>query len=163
FDLNQAPKGMLTNFFQALGAQPRDASVYADRIVGWRTVATDGASDRENSLCRAAGARYLPRGAPFANVEELWLVLDLPPALVERAMPFVTVFSGRREVDVLDAAPEVVASLPGMTPALLETFLKQRASLPRDIKSIADVLGPAQVGATEEGSDAVRVRTTIAF
>ena len=91
------------------------------------------------------------------------LVLDLPPALVERAMPFVTVFSGRREVDVLDAAPEVVASLPEMTPALLETFLKQRARLPRDIKSIANVLGPAQAGATVEGSDAVRVRTTIAF
>jgi general secretion pathway protein K len=162
-DLNQAPKEMLTNFFQALGAQPRDAGVYADRIVGWRTVATDDASDRENSLYRAAGARYLPRGAPFANVEELWLVLDLPRSLVERAMPFMTVFSGRREVDVLDAAPEVVASLPEMTPALLETFLKQRASLPRDIKSIADVLGPAQAGATVEGSDAVRVRTTIAF
>jgi general secretion pathway protein K len=154
---------MLTNFFQALGAQPRDASDCADRIVGWRTPATDDASDRENSLYRAAGARYVPRGAPFANVEELWLVLDLPPALVERAMPFVTVFSGRREIDVLDAAPEVVASLPDMTPALLETFLKQRASLPRDIKSVAEVLGPAQAGATVEGSDAVRVRTTIAF
>ena len=38
-DLNQAPKEMLTNFFQVLGAQPRDASDYADRIVGWRTPA----------------------------------------------------------------------------------------------------------------------------
>jgi general secretion pathway protein K len=162
-DLNLASKAMLTNFFGVLGAQPRDAALCADRIVGWRTAPTDDTLESENSLYRAAGARYLPRGAPFANVDELWLVLDLPPALIERAMPFVTVFSGQPEINVLDAAPEVVASLPDMTPALLEAFLKQRPNLPRDIKSIAEVLGPAQAGASVQGSDAVRVRTTIAF
>jgi general secretion pathway protein K len=162
-DLNLAPKEMLTNFFTVLGAESRDAAVYADRVVGWRTPATEDTLDGENSLYRTAGARYLPRGAPFANVDELWLVLGLPPSLVERAMPFVTVFSGRPEINVLDAAPEVVASLPDMTPALLEEFLKQRSSLPRDLKSIADVLGPAQAGASVQSSDAVRVRTTIAF
>jgi general secretion pathway protein K len=162
-DLNLASKEMLANFFAVLGAQPRDAALYTDRIVGWRTPPAEDTLDSENSLYRAAGTRYLPRGAPFANVDELWLVLDLPRALVERAMPFVTVFSGRPEINVLDAAPEVVASLPDMTPALLEAFLKQRPSLPRDIKSIADALGPAQAGASVQSSEAVRVRTTIAF
>jgi general secretion pathway protein K len=162
-DLNLAPKEMLANFFQVLGAEPRDAAAYADRIVGWRTPSSDDWVEGENSLYRAAGSRYLPRGAAFPNVEELWLVLGLPPALIERAMPFVTVFSGRREIDVLDAAPEVVASLPAMTPALLENFLKQRPSLPRNMKSIADALGDAQAGATFLAGDAVRVRTTIAF
>jgi general secretion pathway protein K len=162
-DLNLASKEMLTNFFAVLGAQPRDAALYADRIVGWRTPASDDTLESENSLYRSAGARYLPHGAPFANVDELWLVLGLPRALVERAMSFVTVFSGRPEIDVLDAAPEVVASLPGMTPALLEAFLKQRAKLPRNIDSIADALGPAQAGASVQGGDAVRVRTNIAF
>jgi general secretion pathway protein K len=154
---------MLTSFFAVLGAQPRDAALYADRVVGWRTPPTDDSLEGENSLYRAAGARYLPRGAPFANVDELWLVLDLPPVLIERAMPFVTVFSGRPEINVLDAAPEVVASLPDMTPALLDAFLKQRPNLPRTIRAIADALGPAQTGASVQGSDAVRVRTTIAF
>jgi general secretion pathway protein K len=162
-DLNRASREMLANFFGALGSQPRDAALYADRIVGWRTPAPDDTLDGENSRYRAAGVGYLPRGAPFANVDELWLVLDLPPALVERAMPFVTVYSGRRQINALDAAPEVIASLPDMTPALLETFLKLRPSLPRDIKSVADALGPAGAGATVEGSNAVRVRTTIAF
>jgi general secretion pathway protein K len=162
-DLNQASKEMLANFFGVLGAQSRDAAACADRIIGWRTPPTNDNLESENSLYRAAGARHLPRGAPFSNVDELWLVLDLPSALIERAMPFVTVFSGRPEINVLDAAPEVVASLPDMTPALLETFLKQRPGLPRDIKSVADLLGPAQAGASVEGSDAVRVRTTIAF
>ena len=162
-DLNMAPKEMLTNFFQVLGAEARDAPGYADRVVGWRTPPADDSLDSENGLYRAAGLRYLPRGAPFTNVEELWLVLGLPPALVERAMPFVTVFSGRRDIDVLDAAPEVVASLPDMTPATLEMFLKERPSLPRNIKAIADALGSSQAGATFLAGDAVRVRTSIAF
>jgi general secretion pathway protein K len=162
-DLNLAPQEMLANFFAVLGAEPRDAAGYADRVVGWRTATPKDSLDSENSLYRAAGLRYLPRGAPFVNVGELWLVLGLPPALVERAMPFVTVFSGHREIDVLDAAPEVVASLPGMTPAMRDMFLKERPTLPRDVKAIADALGSAQAGATFLAGDAVRVRTAIAF
>lgn len=163
-DLNLASKEMLTNFFGVLGAEPRDAQLYADRVVGWRTPQSADTLDSENALYRAAGARYFPRGAPFANVQELWLVLYLPPALVERAMQFVTVFSGRREIDVLAAAPEVVASLPGMSPALLETFLKLRPGLPQEIKSIAEALGPDVAGgASIQPSDTARVRMTIEF
>jgi general secretion pathway protein K len=163
-DLNLASKEMLTNFFGVLGAEPRDAQLYADRVVGWRTPQSADTLESENALYRAAGARYFPRGAPFANVQELWLVLYLPPALVERAMQFVTVFSGRREIDVLAAAPEVVASLPGMSPALLQTFLKLRPGLLREIKSIAEALGPDVAGAASiQPSDTVRVRTTIEF
>jgi general secretion pathway protein K len=162
-DLNHAPKEMLANFFQVLGARTDDAGEYADRIVGWRTPPSDDAPEAERSLYRAAGADHMPRGAPFANVEELRLVLHLPPVLVDRAMPFVTVFSGRREIDVLEAAPEVVASLPGMTQDLMKSFLEQRAGLHRDIRSIASVLGPAQAAATVQVGDSVRVRTMIAF
>ena len=154
-DLNQAPKEMLANFFQVLGARADDASGYADRIVGWRTPPSDDAPEAESSLYRAAGVDQMPRGAAFANVEELRLVLDLPPALVDRAMPFVTVFSGRREIDALEAAPEVVASLPGMTQDLLKAFLEQRATLHRDARTIASALGPAHAGATIEVGDSV--------
>jgi general secretion pathway protein K len=162
-DLNFAPKEMLAKFFEVLGAEPRDAAGYADRVVGWRTPPAEDSLDSENALYRGAGAQYLPRGAPFANVAELRLVVGLPPVLVERAMPFVTVYNGKQDIDVLDAAPEVVASLPDMTPATLEMFLKERPSLPRNIKAIADALGSAQTGATFLAGDAVRVRTTIAF
>jgi general secretion pathway protein K len=43
---------------------------------------------------------------------ELWLVLGLAPAMVERALPFLTVFSGSPSIDAMVAAPEVVAALP---------------------------------------------------
>ncbi|MDR3468670.1 MAG: type II secretion system protein GspK [Xanthobacteraceae bacterium] len=161
-DLNLAPKQLLTNLFRVVGADPRDAEQYANRVVGWRSPQAD-TLDSENALYRSAGVSYLPRGAPFASVEELWLVVGLPPVLIERAMPYVTVYSGRHEVSVLSAAPEVIASLPGITPAALEQFLKQRQALARDIKAVGDVLGEARGSATVDGSDAIRVWTTVMF
>src|SRR5215510_8911249 len=115
-DLNEAPKELLSGLFVALGAHQNEAAQYADRIVGWRTTPKNGAQDAEASLYRTAGLTYLPRGAPFDHVGELWLVLGLPPELIERAWPHVTVFSGQDRVNARDAAPEVLAAVPGMTP-----------------------------------------------
>jgi general secretion pathway protein K len=163
-DLNAAPKELLTGFFGALGAHPNEAEQYADRVVGWRTTPSSGEPDKEPSLYAAAGLSYAPRGAPFAHVGELWLVLGLPPALVERAMPFVTVFSGREDVNVLDAAPEVIAALPGMSPERLGRFLGERGTLTRGSGPAAlTQLGAARTGATMEGSNATRVTVRIRF
>ena len=85
------------------------------------------------------------------HVQELWLVLGLPPALIERARPFVTVFSGMPTVNVMDAAPEVIAALPGMTPERLDAFLKRRDTLRQDVNSVFQLLGPARVYATVTG------------
>ena len=163
-DLNAAPKELLAGLFGVLGAHPDDAERYADRIIGWRTTPSSSSEDEEASLYRAGGLSYVPRGAPFAHVAELWLVLGLPPALVERAMPYVTVFSGQEGVNVLDAAPEVVAALPGMTPERLNGFLGERPMLARSsgAASLAE-LGPARTSATMEGSNATRVTTRIVF
>src|SRR5258708_1516224 len=98
-------KELLATLFQVLGAPPKDAAQYAERIVGWRAPQPEDNLESENSLYRAAGALYMPRGAPFQTVQELWLVLGLPPALVERMMQFVTVFSGRGEIKTFAAAP----------------------------------------------------------
>ncbi|UFZ08379.1 general secretion pathway protein GspK [Bradyrhizobium ontarionense] len=162
-DLNHASREMLAHLFEVLGARAGDAGAYAERIVGWRTPAAETAPDVERDLYRTAGADHMPRTAPFESVEELRLVLNLPPALVDRAMPFVTIFSGRREIDALEAAPEVVASLPGMTQDLLKSFLEQRPGLRREVRSMTSALGPARAGATLEVADAVRVWITISF
>jgi len=165
-NLNLAPKEVLSNFFQVLGAQQKEAEQYADRIIGWRAPPPEDSLEGEKSLYRAGGARYAPRGAPFPTVQELWLVLGLPPALIERAMPFVTVFSGRREINVFEAAPEVVASIPGMTPASLNMFLKERENLPREMASIAGYFpstGSEPTSASAQGSNAVRVSADIIF
>jgi general secretion pathway protein K len=162
-DLNAAPKDLLANLFAGLGAGPEDATQYAERIIGWRTPPKADAAEDEVSLYRAAGLAYSPRQAPFAHVNELALVLGLPQALVDRALPFVTVFSGQPKINVLVAAPEVIAALPGMTPAGLKEFLKERPALPNDMAAIATALGPAQANATIDKSDFFRILTTVKF
>src|SRR6516165_9929593 len=156
-DLNAAPRELLARLLSVLGASAEDAQQYSDRIVGWRTRATPETADKEDALYLAAGRSYLPRQAPFAHVNELGLVLGLPPALVERALPFVTVFSGAPGVDVLNAAPEVIAALPGMTPLVLNQFLNDRGSLPNDPTAIAAALGEAKALGTVRKSQAYRL------
>ncbi len=173
-DLNEAPKEMLAGLFAAFGVKSEDAVEYANRIVGWRDPPKEGAaSDRdplkggaaydEEGLYRSAGLKYPPRRGPFPHVDELRLVYELPPALVDRIMPFVTVYSGLPKVNVLDAAPEVIAALPGMTPGLLNAFLDKRESGSVDEQSLPRLLGPSQEGATVEPSAAYRVQVRIAF
>jgi general secretion pathway protein K len=162
-DLNLAPKEMLANLLSGLGASPDDAAQYTDRIIGWRTTPKSDAAEDEVSLYRAAGLAYSPRQAPFAHVNELALVVGLPPALVDRALPFVTVFSGQPKVNALAAPPEVIAALPGMTPSGLKEFLQARPALPTDQAAIATALGPAKAGATIDKSNFFRILIAVKF
>jgi general secretion pathway protein K len=162
-DLNQAPKELLANLLSGLGATPEDAAQYADRIIAWRTPPKADAVEEEASLYRAAGLAYSPRQAPFAHVNELALIVGLPAALVDRALLFVTVFSGQPKINALVAPPEVIAALPGMTPSSLQEFLRTRSTLPRDNGAIATALGPAQAGATIDKNDVYRIQIAIKF
>jgi hypothetical protein len=85
-DLNMAPKPLLTGLFTVLGVKREDADGFADRILSWRTPLTSGPSDSEAALYRSAGRNYGPRHGPFQHVNELGLVLGLPPALVDSAL-----------------------------------------------------------------------------
>jgi general secretion pathway protein K len=160
-DLNAAPKELLAGLFSALGASEEDARQFADRIVAWRTKPTTETAGHEDALYRAAGRSYSPRQGPFAHVNELSLVLGIPPALVERALPFLTIFSGAGGVDVLTAPPEIIAALPGMTPLALKQFLSERALLPNDAAAIATALGDAKASATDQKSPAYRLQIRV--
>jgi general secretion pathway protein K len=133
----------LAGLLSVLGASEEDAKTTADRIVAWRTRAAPASAGNEDVLYRAGGKSYSPRQAPFAHVNELALVLGMTSALVERALPFVTVFTGSAGVDVLTTPPEVIAALPGMTPLILKDFLDTRATLPNDPAAITAALGTA--------------------
>jgi len=161
-DLNAAPKFLLAGLFAVLGASDDDADRYADRIIGWRTAPSANQSS-EASDYRMARLAYQPRGAPFPHANELTLVRNLPTSLAERALPFVTVYSGRPEVNVLDAAPEIIAALPGMTSDLLEAFLKQRQASSANAELLLPLLQDARKYATAEGGKAFRVKAGISL
>ena len=168
-DLNTAPKDMLAGLFAALGASNEEADWSADRIIGWRTSPKrgpdrPGVEGAEDQLYRAANLAYLPRGGPLAHLSELWLIHGLSPALIMRAMPFVTIYSGQETINVFDAPPEVIAALPGMSPARLNSFLSRRDTVPHDADGLALLIGSDnQAGGTVEPSKAMRVRVQIAF
>jgi general secretion pathway protein K len=162
-DLNAAQKELIAGLFAVLGASGEDAKGYADRVIAWRTKAPPESVGKEDALYRAAGRTYPPRQAPFAHVNELALVLGPPPALVVRALPYLTVFSGASGVDAVTAEPEVIAALPGMTPLLLKQFLDERGTLANDKAAIAAALGPAGANATAETSRAYRIAVRLRF
>jgi general secretion pathway protein K len=157
-DLNAAPKQLLAGLFMTLGAHPNDAELYAERIIAWRTPPQAGQT--EPSFQRSGSA---PRQANFPHAGELLLVPGLPPSLAERALAFVTVYSGRPQVNVLDAPPEVIAALPGMTPDRVNALLAYRQATPDNMQALQPLLGATQQFATAEGSRAVRVNVRIAF
>jgi general secretion pathway protein K len=159
-DLNAAPKGLLSGLMIGLGAAPSDAAGYADRILAWRAPTELGDDDPENSFYRTSGVVYIPRHAPFPEPEELWLVKGIPPLMVESMLPFVTVFSNLATINILDAAPQVVAALPGMTPENLQAVLAQRGDPALDPQSLLGMVGE---GATLAGSRASRITVAVEF
>lgn len=162
-DLNAATNQLLSGLFAGLGAPAQAADSYAERIVGWRSAPAPNVPD-ENALYRSAGLSYSPRGAPFQHVAELGLVMGIPEVMVERATPYLTVYSGQPQINILDAAPQVVAALPGMNPGLLNEILVRRAQDGRrNAEQILALLGPGQQLAAITGSKAIRVTSRIVF
>ncbi|WP_424626890.1 general secretion pathway protein GspK [Bradyrhizobium sp. SYSU BS000235] len=141
-DLNYASKETLSGLFAVLGANENAAKEYADRIVGWRTRPTPGASNDEAALYGAAGLTYSPRQGSFVHVNELGLVLGIPPAFVERALPFVTIFNGSPNVDVAIASPEVVAAQPDRAPASFGDIAKSVSTSSSDLNDGAQTSNP---------------------
>jgi general secretion pathway protein K len=161
-DLNSAPKELLAGLFAGLGAKYSNAEYYAERVIGWRTAQDPDQRNEEASAYRTAGLAYGPRQGPFGHVGELALVLGLPPFLVERALPFVTVFSGRAEINIVAAAPEVVAAVPGMTPDRLYAVLSQVGRGPQNAQYLQAFVGD-QPGITIEAGKTGRVAVRMDF
>jgi general secretion pathway protein K len=181
-DLNAAPLDLLTGLFTAVGVDSTRAQTFAERVVGWRTKAAtsagansasaganaagDGAEDKaakEDKLYSEQHMPYPPRHAPFDNALELSLLPGISLAVVERVLPFVTVFSGRSGVDVSIADPTVLSALPGMTPQILGAVINARVTNPGDGRALLELLGPAKASATTDASKTFRASIAVEF
>ncbi len=160
-DLNFATKEVLTGLFAGLGATRAAATEDADRIVGWRTRPVVGSTNDEEALYAAAGLNYGPRQSLFTNVNELALVAGLPSALVDRALPFVTVFNKSSGIDAAIAAPEVIAAFPGKASDTPGGGPGERSTLSSDASS--DGSAPAADGAMKAKSTSYRIEAAINF
>ena len=160
-DLNLAPKEMLSGLFVVLGVSPEVADTYADRIIAWRTKPQAGAQNTEAEAYQSAGLLYGPRQAPFQNTAELRLVRGLPSELVDAALPFVTVFNGRAEIDVNEASRQVIAALPHISPGAVAEILKERD--PRNPQVAMRLVGAARSSVAVGGRRATRASVHVAL
>jgi general secretion pathway protein K len=126
-DLNMATPELLESLLRSAGLEDADAQRLRDVILDWRDSDDQhllhGAEDPEY---RAAGLPYGAKDANFESVEELRQLLGMTAAVYDRIAPALTVFSARRTVNPLFAAPQVLAALPGMTPEELQAYLLLR-------------------------------------
>jgi general secretion pathway protein K len=162
-DLNAAPKILLAGLLFALGASNEEADAYADRIVEWRTPRRELNDYEGLSLYREAGLPYGPRQAPFASISELWLVRDLPRNLADRVISYVTVFSGKPGIDLLDAAPTVLAALPGMTSGQVRAIVEQRLLAPQNERAVQALLSQSQMQFVSTEGTVIRTTVRINF
>src|SRR5271155_3061083 len=175
-DLNAAPADLLAGLFTAVGVDSARAKTFAERVVGWRTKAAasadanvagadgkDGKASKEDQLYSEQHMPYPPRHAPFDNTLELSLLPGVSLAVVERVLPFVTVFSGRPEVDVSSADPTVLSAFPEMTPQILGAVLNARVNDPGDGTALVALLGPAKARVTTDRSKAFRASISVEF
>jgi general secretion pathway protein K len=164
-DLNFAPKEVLAKFFAVLGASEDAAREDAERIIGWRTRPVPGSANQEEAFYNSAG--YVPRQALFVHANELALVIGLPPVLVERALPFVTVFNRTPDVDRDIAAPEVRAAVPEKAGNAQDPFGGGSAtpnSTPMDPAAQAPGTQPLPSGdASTAKSSCYRIEATISY
>jgi general secretion pathway protein K len=127
------------------------------------TNAQGGDAAKEDKLYAEQRMPYPPRHAPFDNALELSLLPGVSLAVVERVLPYVTVFSGRPGVDVSSADPTVLSALPEMTPQILGAVLNARVNDPSDGRALLALLGPAKAHATADRSKEFRASISVEF
>ena len=124
-DLNAASPQLLAGLFENLFPES-DRNALTDAVVDWRDrddrVSENGAEADEY----AAAGRTGPANARFGSVAELSQVLGFDGAMVEKARPFLTVFSRQPRVNLFAAKAEVLAALPDVTREMADQFVAQR-------------------------------------
>lgn len=149
--VNRATVEMLRSLLETSGVEAGRADVLAQRIRDWIDPDDlERARGAEAEAYRSAGRRRLPRNGPVPSVEELRWVEGMTPEILfgEPAEPgrpgrrlggvarWLTVH-GSGKVNLNTAPPEVLAALPGFTPAVVDVVLELRREAP--ITSLSQV------------------------
>ncbi len=157
-DLNKAKPELLAGIFRVAGVEDKDAAAYAARIVDWRDEddkpSPNGGAER--GAYRSAGRVDGPRNGPFLHVSELALVLGIPPRVAAAVAPYMTVSSGREQINPMIADPPVLLALPGVNPGRIRDFLERREQPGAAMEDLISRLGSVEDFVTSEPGLAVR-------
>jgi len=157
-NVNLATEQMLTTLLGEAGRPSNDAEALAQAILDW----IDGddlrrARGAEAAEYRRLGLDHLPRNGPIATLEEVLHVRGMTPEILYGAADDRWAFGRRRSgiaqwltvqgsgrINLNTAPPEVLAALPGFTPAVVAVVLDLRQR--RWIWSISDVAADPRLG-----------------
>lgn len=154
-DLNKTPIPRLRALLAILGAADPDR------------IANSIEAERRAVIAAAQRSGKLGAAAPpaFFAIEELRQLPGMTPALYRRLAHFVTLYSGNPSVDSRVAPAEVLESMPGAQPSLIdETIaLRKRAAADRrqgiDPKKALRVFTVISEGSTARGTRATHIAT----
>ena len=112
---NLASTALLAALFQACGAEPSQAKQLAISIIAWRSIAISK-SDTQALLAtyRRANLPYGPPGQPFADLSELADVIGMPPSLLVKGLPHMSLYqSGDPDPTLADPVVRQALGLSG--------------------------------------------------
>lgn len=160
-DLNTAAPELLAALFQVLGAPEPVAKSSAAGIAARRAPApgsggANGAPAMGDAAMRGEGS--------FAHTAELGRVPGLPPDLVAAALPHLTVYAGRREINPDLAGPVVRAALARAGQAADATPATPTGAADGESEATGDGSAIASTtGLTTAAGDTARVTVRITF
>ncbi|WP_223787070.1 general secretion pathway protein GspK [Marinicella meishanensis] len=126
-DLNQAGEELLVGLFASVGIEYDEAIGLVDKIMDWKD------ADEEIRLAGAEDADYFAAGyphgakdAPFDTVPELIQVMGIDYEVYQKIQPALTVYSGRKNINLAFAPKEVLMSIDGITGEMADAFIAER-------------------------------------
>lgn len=126
-DLNAAPPKLLEGLVGGAVRDPVARQRLVDAVLDWRDRDDDPRPmGAEDDAYRAAGLPYGAKDGRIDQVTELRQVLGMTEDVYRALEPALTVHSGRDRINAAAAPLEVVAALPGMTPARARLFVRTR-------------------------------------
>lgn len=114
-DVNAAIPPLLASLFRAAGVETEEATALAEAVAAFRK------QDTEEHVGRRAARPRDRLGVPFAAIEALYQVPGMPPGLVDRVRPALTVHTGK-------GWPEEESALPLVLAAMEERVLLEEAA-----------------------------------
>ncbi len=112
---NLASTALLAGLFQAVGGAPSQANQLANAIIAWRSPAiSKSATQALLANYRRANLPYGPPGQPFADLSELADVIGMPPSLLAKALPYMSLYqSGDPDPALADPVVRKALTLSG--------------------------------------------------
>lgn len=112
---NLASTALLAGLFRAVGAPPAQAQQLALAIIAWRSPAeTDAGAKALFAAYRRAGLAYGPPAQEFSDMSELADVIGMPPALLAKALPHMSLLqSGDPDPALADPVVRQALTLSG--------------------------------------------------